>query len=221
VTVFLGGFTEAIIRAGPGIASVLVSTPPFFVALIGRVFLGEHVSRRVVAGLVIGFAGVVLMASSQLGSGSDAGDTALGMAFAIGAALGWAVGTMLVKQMLTRHPDTDVIGLTTGQYLIGGAVLLVLTLPIEGTGGTDWSSGELWLSVAFISIVGSAMATAAYFGALRRLSATNATAWMFLAPVVTVLLEIALGHVPESLVLAGMVITIAGVAIVNSPANRT
>ena len=29
VTLFLGGFTEAVIRAGPGTASVLVSTPPF------------------------------------------------------------------------------------------------------------------------------------------------------------------------------------------------
>jgi len=216
VTIFLGGFTEAIIRAGPGIASVLGSTPPFFVALLGRIFLGDRVAPRTVVGLLVGFAGIVLMASSQLSSGNDAGDTALGMAFAIGASLGWAVGTLLVKELLQRHPETDLIGLTTGQYIVGGLALLVLALPIEGTGGTDWSSSDLWLSIAFISIVGSAIATIAYFGALRRLSATTVTAWLFLAPVVTVLLEIVLGHMPKPLVLAGMAITVAGVAIVNT-----
>ena len=216
VTVFLGGFTEAIIRAGPGIASVLSSTPPFWVALIGWLFLGQRVAPRVVGGLLVGFAGVVLMASSQLGAESNAGDTAIGMAFAVGAALGWAIGTMLVKELIVRHPDTDLIGLTTGQYVIGGGVLLVLALPLEGTSGTDWGSGEFWLAVAFIAIVGSAIATVAYFGALRWLSATTTTAWLFLSPVVTVLLEIALGHTPKPLVLAGMAVTIAGVAIVNS-----
>ena len=220
VTVFLGGFTEAIIRAGPGIASVLASTAPFFVAVIGRVFLGQRVRRRVLVGLIIGFVGVVLMASSQLGSDTGAGDKALGMGFAIAAALGWAVGTLLVKVLLTRHPDTDLIGLTTGQYLIGGIALLALTFPIEGTGGTDWASGELWLSVAFISIVGSAIATVAYFAALRGMNATTATAWLFLAPAVTVLLEITLGHTPKPLVLAGMAITITGVAIVNAGGRR-
>src|SRR5262249_51322166 len=147
---------------------------------------------------------------------TDAADKALGMGFAIAAALGWAVGTLLVKELLTRHPGTDLIGLTAGQYLIGGFALLVLTFPVEGASGTDWASGEFWLAIAFISIVASAIATIAYFAALRGMSATSATAWLFLAPVVTVLLEIALGHVPEPLVLTGMAVTIAGVAIVNA-----
>jgi probable blue pigment (indigoidine) exporter len=109
---------------------------------------------------------------------------------------------------------------TAGQYLIGGAALLVLSSSFEGFGGTEWSSGELWASVAFVSIVGCALATIAYFAALRRFSATTATAWSFLSPVVAVLLEIALGNVPRAIVLAGMVVTIAGVAIVNTAPQR-
>jgi drug/metabolite transporter (DMT)-like permease len=78
----------------------------------------------------------------------------------------------------------------------------------------------LWVSVAFVSVVGCALATIAYFFALRAMSATTATAWSFLSPVVAVLLEIALGHAPRAIVLFGMVITIAGVAIVNTAPQR-
>jgi drug/metabolite transporter (DMT)-like permease len=47
------------------------------------------------------------------------------------------------------------------------------------------------------------------------LSATTVSAWLFLSPVVAVLLEIVLGNTPKTIVFAGMVLTIVGVAIVN------
>jgi drug/metabolite transporter (DMT)-like permease len=215
VTVFLGGFTEAIIRAGPGNAIVLASTSPFFVVLLSRVLYGDRVSPRSLGGLVVGFGGVVMIVSSQLGGSAGGGSLIAGLALALAAALGWAIGTLIVKELVVRHPDVDLTGVTTGQYLVGGAILLVLSFTVEGSGGADWSSGTLWLVIAFISIVGSALATITFFAALRRLSATAVSAWLFLSPVVAVLLELVLGHAPRAIVIAGMALTIAGVAIVN------
>ena len=220
VTVFLAGLTEAVIKAGPGNAIVLVSTAPFFVVVCGRVFLGQWVSLRVVAGLVVGFVGVTLIVSSQLGSGSGGGTLAAGMLLALAAAVAWAAGTLMIKELVVRRPSVDLVGVTAGQYLIGGLALVALSFGAEGTGGTNWSSGTLWWAVAFLAIVGSALATVTYFGALRKISATEATAWAFLSPVVAVVLEIVLGHAPTLIVLIGMAITIAGVAIV-SAAPRT
>jgi drug/metabolite transporter (DMT)-like permease len=172
---------------------------------------------------VIGFAGVVLIVSSQLGGDAHGRELAAGMGLALAAALGWAVGTLVVKRLLTLRPDIDAVGLTTGQYIVGGAVLLVISLAAEGDSGAQWSSGKLWLAVAFISVVGSALATLAYFGALRRLTATRVSVWLFLSPVIAVCVEIVLGHTPDTVVLAGMVVTIAGIAVVTSasPPGRT
>jgi len=216
VTVFLGGFTEAIIHAGPGNAIVLATTAPFWVVLIGWIFLGQRASLHAMAGLVLGFVGVVLIVWSQIGGDAAGGELALGMGLALAAALGWAVGTLVVKQLLTLRPETDAVGLTIGQYLVGGVALLAISAVLEGPDGAEWSSGTLWLSVAFVSIVGSAVATLAYFGALRRLSATRVTTWGFLSPVIAVLLEIALGHVPSAVVLVGMAVTIVGVVVVTT-----
>src|SRR2546422_5934790 len=59
--------------------------------------------------------------------------------------------TTLFRSMIVRHPEVDLVGVTTGQYLVGGAVLLVISFDAEGSGGADWSSGALWLIVAFRS----------------------------------------------------------------------
>ncbi len=63
----------------------------------------------------------------------------------------------------------------------------------------------------------SAIATVAYLGALRTISATRVGPFAFLSSAVAVLLELVLGHAPELIVLAGMVITTLGVAIVTIP----
>jgi probable blue pigment (indigoidine) exporter len=128
---------------------------------------------------------------------------------------------MLVKELLQRRPDVDAVGLTTGQYLVGGGVLLVMSFGAEGRDGAEWGSGKLWLAIAFIALVGSAAATIAYFGALRRLSATTVTAWGFISPVVAVLLEVVLGHTPRPVVLVGMAVTIAGVVLVTTVRAET
>jgi drug/metabolite transporter (DMT)-like permease len=217
VGVFLGGFTEAIIRAGPANAIVLSSTSPFWVALLSRLVYRERISLTRASGLVCGFGGVLLVFSSQLGSHAGAGRTVSGLLFALAAAFGWAIGTLIVKELMTRRPDCDLMGIVAGQYLIGGAALIVLALGVEGTGGAQWSAPNLWLAVAYISVVSSAIATVLYFGALKRLSPTRVTAWSFLTPVVAILIGIGLGDTPSATTLIGMVVTIAGVGIANLP----
>jgi drug/metabolite transporter (DMT)-like permease len=209
--------TESVARAGPGNAIVLASTVPFFVALLARIFLREKVSLSTLIGLVAGFAGVTMVVSSQLGGDEGGTELALGMFFALLAALSGGGSTIVLKEVAEKHPDLDAVGFTTGQLLVGGAVVLALALGVDGTGGADWSSGELWGAVAFISIGATAIASVAFLGGLKRLSATRASAWLFLSPVVAVIIEIALGETPAALVFAGMVLTIAGIAIVNAP----
>ena len=196
---------------------MLASTTPFFIVALSRILFREKVAVSALVGLVIGFVGVVLVVWSQLGGEADSADLAIGMAFSLAAAVGWAIGTLIIKDLVVKHPDVDFVGVTAGQYLVGGAVLLAISFGVEGSDGADWSSTTLWLVVAFISIVGSALATVSYFVALRYLSATRVTAWAFLSPVVAVILEIILGNTPEAIVFAGMALTIAGVAIVNAP----
>jgi len=216
VTWFLTAFTESVIRVGPGIAIVLMSTSPFFIALAEWRLMGRVITARLFAGMVVGFAGLILVVSSQIEASGDAGSIVLGMALALSAAVAWGAGTLIVAEQIRRRPDTDLVGLTAGQYIVGGAVLVVVALLVDGTGGTDWGSGTLWLATAYISVIGSAIATVTYFGSLRWLNPASVTSWLFLTPVVAVVLDLVLGDAPGFVTLVGMIVTIAGVAVVSA-----
>ncbi len=214
---FLEGLTEAVARTGPGTAIVLASTVPFFVALLARLFLRERVSLGTACGLVVGFAGVTMVVSAQLGVGEGGPQLALGMALAlIGAVMGGGL-TIVLKETAVKHPDLDIVAFTAGEFLFGALVLFGLSLGVDGTNGADWSSAELWGAVAFISIAATAIGSILFYAGLKRLSATRASAWLFLTPVVTVVIEIVLGATPDAIVLMGMVLTVAGIALVNTP----
>jgi drug/metabolite transporter (DMT)-like permease len=196
---------------------VLGSTSPFFVAGAEWLVFGSRPSWRTIAGIVIGFVGVVVIVYAQSGSGGGSGDTVGGLSLALVAAVAWAAGTLVVGRLVEREPDMEMLGLTAGQYAIGGLVLVPISLVAERGGDADWSEPRLWWAVAFVSIVGSALATVAYLSALRVIDPTRASTWLFMAPVIAVVLDTVLGDPPEPTVLVGMALTITGVAVVSRP----
>lgn len=216
VAFFQFGLTEAASRIGAGNTAVLVNTPPLMVAVLAWILLREHLTPRGVAGLPVGFAGVVLMVSTQLGGEFSRTALLTGVGFALLAALGWALGTMLLRHVAQRHENVDMAGVTAVQYIVAGSLLFPLALLVNGVGSTDWSSPELWAAVIWISPV-AALATIMFFASLKQLPAARASAWLFLIPTIAVFMEIVRGNPPSSVVLVGMALTILGVALVNAP----
>ncbi len=215
VVVFVATLTAGVSLAGAGNAAVLTNTAPFFVLVFARIVLDERVSPLAAAGVAVGFAGVVLMVWPQLGVEGARDDLTLGVALSLVSAAGWAAGTLVVKWLLERRPGLEMIGFAAAQYLTGSVVLAALGLWIEGAGATAWSSGELWVSVAWLAAGVSVVAMIAFYAALRRLSATRVSATLFLVPAVAVLVELARGNLPDGIVLAGMALAVLGVAAVN------
>src|SRR5439155_19648843 len=163
----------------------------------------------------LGFAGVVLMASSQLG-GADTGRRLSGIALAMLASLAWAVGTLLLKWLSSREGDFDIIGFNAALYVIGGGLLTAIAFAHDGTAGTDWGSGRFWGALVWISPVG-AFGALFFFLALTRVSAARASAVIFLVPAVAVIVDVIRGKPPTGLVLAGMVLAVGGVALAVTP----
>ena len=199
--------------AGPGNASVLINSSPFFVLVLGFLFLSERSSRLAVLGLVGGFAGVVTMVSSQLGGSVSAGRLVGGMAIAFAGALAWAICLLWVKAEARRDARLDMLQLALHQFAFGSVPLIVVAFLWKGTGSTDWASGELWATVTWLVIGAGVIATFTFFLALRRLSATSTSSSQFLVPAVAVLIEVGRGKSPGAVTLIGMTVAIVGVAV--------
>lgn len=217
VTIFIFAISEATALAGAANASVLINSSPLWVLVLGRVLLDERVPRLRAAGLIVGFAGVVVMFSSEIQLGAG-GALLGGMALALVGGVAWAVATLAVKALSQRAGGIDPLSVTALQYLYGTPPLVLLALLAHGSGHTEWSSGTFWGAALYVAF-GAVAGTIAFFAALNRLTATRTAAVQFLIPAVAVVVELARGAVPEPTTLAGMALAIAGVALANVPAR--
>ena len=183
----LAGLAEGTARAGPAIAAVLLNTAPLFVAVIGRFALHERVTALRTLGLVTGFAGVLVII---LAGGSSSGeDVVIGSALTLAGALGYGCAGLLIRYLSLTGEPFDVVGMTAAQFLCGGILLIPYLLLSGDLGGSDWGSGELWWSIAFVVIGAQVLAYLTFNIALTRWPGSRVYPWAFLAPVVAFIMH--------------------------------
>lgn len=194
-----------------GIAAVAVASMPLFAALFAGAY-GEWPHRREATGLVVGFAGVVVLNLGSGLSGSLAGAIALVAAPAL-----WAFGSVW-----SRRQDMPAGPMNTAAQMLAASAALGLT---------GWASGEhlpahpAWQATAallYLTVFGSLVAFSAYLYLLGTVRPALATSYAYVNPAIAVLLGVALGgeHVGP-LDLAGMVVILIGVATVIVSRQKT
>jgi drug/metabolite transporter (DMT)-like permease len=211
VVLTLAGLAEGTRLAGAAIASVLLNSAPFFAALGARVWLSERLSGLQSAGLVVGFAGILLIVGT--GGGASGSDVGVGIVICLGGAFGWAAAGLAMRHLSTAATAFDVYGATTAQFLCGG-VLLVPYLLGERPHPTEWSRPELWAALAFLIVGAQVITYVGFYVALSHWTSARVFSWTFLVPAVAVGIEAAQGSLPGAAATAGLVVVIAGVALV-------
>lgn len=163
------------------LAALLVSTVPLFMALIEWVRHGKRPTPLVGLGLLVGFAGVVLL----VGPAGVAGDMLIPAIVTILGAFGWAVGTLYGRK--APAPTSALLG-SAMQMLAGGSMLLIFSL---ATGeSTDWTlaSSQSLLSLGYLVVFGSLVGFTAYSWLMRNVNPTLSSTYAYVNPVVAVFL---------------------------------
>lgn len=192
-------------RIDAGTAALVVQVGPILVALLATVLLGERLTRWSVLGMVVGFAGVAVIAEA---SGSNAGDLA-GIALALVAAAGFAVGVLTQKRLLTRMRALDL----TFWYTVVGAVGCLPWLGEAVDTAAHASAQDLaWLG--YLGIFPSAVGFVLWAYALSRADAGRFSQSTFLVPFLTALMAwLLLDEVPPALAFVGGAMCIGGVLL--------
>ncbi|WP_448072948.1 DMT family transporter [Georgenia yuyongxinii] len=208
VTVAFAAMFAGVAGLATGTAAVLANAQPLLILLPAWWFYGERLSVRTSVALVVGFTGLVLVAVPG-GGGSGAGLSLL-------AAVAVTAGTLLSR----RLGDLDVVVLTGWHLLLGGAALAALAAVVEGAPVIAWTP-RFVLSLIFLSLVGTAGTTVAWFVEARRSRLDVLTAWTFLTPVFGIVLAAAaFATLPGGWTAAGLAGVLVAMWVIVQPRSR-
>jgi drug/metabolite transporter (DMT)-like permease len=193
-------------RVDAGTAAMLIQLSPVLVAVLAAVFLGERATPALGFGLLVAFAGVVLIATSTGGAGHR---DPWGVFLCLVAAAAYAVSLILQKPLVARLPAIEVtwIACTVGAVaclpFLGG---LVHDARAASAADLGW--------VVYLGVFPTAIAFSTYAFALSQMSAGNLSVTTYLVPPITVLLSwVLLSEAPPAMAYVGGALCLAGVAL--------
>jgi S-adenosylmethionine uptake transporter len=205
VVVTASAFFYALSVLPLAVALALSFTSPFFIALAAKIFLGERPSQKVWIAVAIGFVGVLVVLSGEIGRSGQA--TLGGIIAAMLAAVSYALAMVLLKSRASHDPLPTI-------------VLLQSVLPasfVAPFGAYAWTppAGPTLAWFALIGVLGTAghLALAWAYG---RADASRLGVLEYTAFVWGVLIGLAVfGEVPSVATLCGTALIVAGAILVS------
>jgi drug/metabolite transporter (DMT)-like permease len=190
-----------------GLSAVLNATAPMFAALVAHFVLKERLGAWRAGGLVLGFAGVLVL----MGSGTvslKTGHGPLAVAAVLGTAMIWSVGANYTRE---RMSDIDPMVTTAGS-------LAMASLCVAPLAWATWPeappSARAWAEMAFLGIASSGLGMWMYFRLLRRIGAVRAMSVTFLSPLVAMVSgALYLGEALTLQMVAGCAVVLLGTAL--------
>ena len=174
--VYLGTSYEALRHLSAGMGSIVASTNPLILALLAPWLLKEPLTPRKLAGLVLGFSGVVLAMHTRAHSQEARIQDVL---LAATGVVGFVFSNILYKRMQVRpHP----LVLNAAQLFLAGVALVPVALAVEGPPRIPWTFPVV-ASLTFLIVVLSIGASMLWFWILHHGEASRVSAYFFLTPV--------------------------------------
>lgn len=198
------------------VASILNATTPLFTIFIAHFILhDDKMSAQKVLGLLIGFAGTVVLLSEDLLT--SARSSILGQAAVIAASIFYA-GSAVFARKLTQHVQGTVRG---AMPLITSAIFMWIVGPLAEKPFEFPSLPLTWISILWLGILGSGLAVLMLWYLIHEVGPTRATLVTYLFPVGGVILGVIFlnEHLSWQL-LAGTTLIILSLAVVNWQPSR-
>jgi len=214
------------------LASILNGLVPLFTIVIAALLLREEpITLNRLVGLLVGFAGAVLLLSRNLGPTptADAQLALLGEIAVVLASLCYAFAAVVFRW---RFSGKDVIddparglrAMNPVEFALlpvaaGAVTTTILTLLVDVPTGQPLlpQSPAAWVAVVWLGTLGSGLAYVLYFQLLKAWGATRSTLVTYAMPIVGLALGVLILRESIDLqVIAGSALIIGGIALVNS-----
>lgn len=203
----IGVFGSIHLGMSAGLVALIVGLQPILTAFAAVPLLGERVSRRQWLGLLLGLGGVVLVVVQKI---NLSGLSAPSISMALVALASITIGTVYQKRYCAPF---DLRSGSVIQFVAAGLALLPFGLALE-TMRVEWTP-EFVFALAWLAVVLSIGAISLLTLLIRRGAATSVASLFYLTPPTTAVMAYFLfGETLTGIALVGMLLAIAGVALV-------
>lgn len=208
--------STALVTAQASTTSWIVASSPIFMAILGVIFLKEYLVWYQVAGILLAALGVLVVVSKGDLSSISAGNFgAPGDLLILISAINWAVFSTISRPGLKRYSSTLMMFYVMS---LGWLFSSILFLTGPGIGQISQIPWDGWLAILFLGVFCSGIAYIFWYGALKVLPVAQTGAFLYIEPIITVI--VAAIVIQEAVSLASLVGGLAilfGVWLVNRP----
>ena len=187
------------------VTGLLNGATPIFTAMIATVMLKRPPHGAQMAGLVVGFAGVVII---SLARGSAGSVEAVGVALVVAAAVCYGLAINLAAPAQQTHGSLPVMA-----HMLMYASLWTLPLGVVGLADSHFAWGPV-LAVGVLGFIGTGIAFVFMATLVGRVGSTRASSAIYLIPIVALVLGVAVrGDEVVPFEMVGSVLVIGGAVL--------
>lgn len=200
------------------VAIMLSSSPLWFVALDKSKWQENFSNKSTIAGLIIGFAGVVLLFSERIMnsfSSLNSSRDLFAMLLVILGSIAWSGGSLYSKY---KTGSSSATVNSTWQMLAAGIAFIPGALISGELQNIDFQAVPMntWLATGYLVIFGSIIGFSAYVWLLKVQPATKVSTYAYVNPVVAVLLGIFFAKESISQIqIIGLIVILGSVLLIN------
>lgn len=200
--------TLAVFYLPSGLAAVLIYLQPILVGFLAWTFLSESLTIAKIAGLLLGFLGVLAVSAESISGRVSFVGVVVGML----AALSWAIGTVYFKRVQDRVSTLWFVAIP---FMVGSSVLLFAGSLAESWSAIIWSV-PLWASLLYTSLFTVGLAWILWMGLVEAGEASGVSAYVFVVPLISLLIGTFFLHESFTpLLLLGGGLIVFGIYLVN------
>ena len=217
------------------LAAILQGLTPLFALIIaGIVLQDEPITLNKVGGLVVGFAGAIVIISGNMTPTVDANPGAglTGEIALVLSCLSYAIGATYLRRSIGTRPlmlDPETgprplrpVEIALPQNIVALLIIAPLALIFEGGRGVPTPPApSAWVSVIWLGLVGSAIAYLMFYRLINAWGVYRSSLITYAMPVVGILLGVlVLNEIIDLQTLVGLAMVIGGIALANAPFGR-